>query len=202
MIPLALELLVLALVLGALGSVAVYSLITGIGPMPSSARARRVILGLLPAGLEGRVVELGAGFGTLAFPLADALPRAEVLAIERSPLPFLVLCLRQRLRPRANLVLLWRDFHRVPLDGAAAAVCYLYPGGMRRLRPKLERELAPGTPVVSNAFAVPGWRPEATLALGDLFAGQVHLYRVPPATAERAAAGPAHPADPAAPGLS
>ena len=179
MIRLALELLVLALVLGGLGSVAVYSLITGIGPMPSSARAHRVILGLLPQGLEGRVVELGAGFGGLTFSLADALPRARVEAIELSPLPFLVLRLRQLLRPRANLLPVRADFRALPLDDARLVVCYLYPGAMRLLAPKLRAELPAGSMVISNAFALPGWEPARSVPIGDLFAGRVHLYLAP-----------------------
>ena len=59
--------------LGAL-SVIVYTLRYGISPMPTSPRVRRVLLGLLPEDPGGPVAELGAGWGTLAFPLARRWP--------------------------------------------------------------------------------------------------------------------------------
>jgi hypothetical protein len=71
-------------------------------------------------------------------------------------------------------------------------VCYLSPGGMARLRPKLEAELPAGALVVSNFFAVPGWTPLAVHRADDLEASPVYLYRLP--------AAPVQPAPPAAHG--
>jgi hypothetical protein len=78
-----------------------------------------------------------------------------------------------------NLTIHRRDFHRASLAEGALVVCYLYPGGMSRLRPKLAQELPPGALVVSNFFAVPGWEPLAALRSDDLEGSPVYLYRLP-----------------------
>jgi len=160
-------------------SIVYHTLCLGISPMPSSPRARRAILECLPPGCAERIVDLGAGWGSLAFPLARRFPRAQVTGYELSPVPFFFCRIRQWLRPLPNLRLERVDFHRVSLAGVDVVVCYLFTGGMRRLRPKLERELPPGTRVISHTFAIHGWTPLQTLVLGDLFATRIYVYRLP-----------------------
>lgn len=162
---------VAALILG-------YSLATGISPVPTSREVRTIILDRLPDTLSGTVLELGAGWGTLARPLAWRYRENQVIAYELSPLPWLVLKLRQLVRPRSNLSIRRVDFMDAGFDEAALIVCYLYPGAMARLRPKFEAELRPGTWVVSNAFPVPGWQPEAVVPAEDAFGGEVYFYRI------------------------
>jgi hypothetical protein len=93
--------------------------------------------------------------------------------------PYLVARAWLALSPRPNLTLIRRDFFRADLGDAALVCCYLYPGAMRRLAPKLERELRPGALVVSNSFLVPGWEPEATRTSDDQYGTPVYLYRRP-----------------------
>lgn len=177
-----LELVALGLALAAIGSIGFHTVVTGISPMPSSRRARRAIMDLLPAAAGGPIFELGAGWGGLALELARRYPDSAVLALERSPLPWLVCRLRAW---RATNLEVWRvDFHRVPLADAALLVCYLYPGAMARLAPKLAAELRPAALVVSNGFAVPGWRPAAIRPVDDLFGTSVYLYSIPDADIE------------------
>ncbi len=165
-------------------SIVVYTLRTGISPMPTLGKVRRQLLSLLEPGLEGTVLELGAGWGTLAFALADRCPRARVVAFELSPLPFVFCWLRQRLAPRPNLELRRQDFFRASFSGASLVVCYLFPGAMTRLAPKLLAELAPGTRVLSHTFALRGWLPLRTLVVDDLYRTPIYLYAVkPPLTA-------------------
>lgn len=172
-------LLLLALLLGGMLSIALYTLRTGISPMPTSGKVRRQLLTLVPADLEGPLLELGSGWGTLAFALADHCPRARVVAFELSPLPYAFSWLRQRLAPRPNLQLVRQDFLRASFSGASAVVCYLYPGAMTRLAPKLDGELAPGALVFSHTFALRGWKPLRTLLVDDLYRTPVYVYQVP-----------------------
>ena len=65
----------------------------------------------------------------------------------------------------------------VSLDDAALIVCYLFPGGMRKLKPKLEM-LPTGTIVISNTFSISGWVPEQTFQAQDLYRSPVYVYRV------------------------
>jgi hypothetical protein len=171
-----------ALVLAAL-ALAAWTLRTGISPMPTLPAARRALLGALPPpeALAGAVHERGAGWGTLALPLARRYPERSVVAWELSPLPWAVCRLRARLTGARNLAVRRADFLRADLRGAALLVCYLDPGNMARLRPKLEAELAAGAVLVSHTFAVPGWQPEAVVRAPDLHASPIYRYRWPDA---------------------
>jgi hypothetical protein len=171
------NLVVLALALIVAGLVLVYTLITGISPLPTMPRAKSAMLNLLPAELDGTIFELGSGWGTLAFPLARRYPRCRVVAYERSPLPWLVSRLCQGVWRLPNLTLIRGDFHGAGLGDAALVVCYLFPGGMRKLEPKLAEELSPGALVVSNFFRLPGWQPIDEHAIGDLHDSRIYLYR-------------------------
>lgn len=175
----ALLLLLGALLLGGMLSIVFYTLRTGISPMPTLGKVRRQLLPLLEPDLEGTLLELGCGWGTLAFALADHCPRARVVAFELSPLPFAFCWLRQRLAPRANLELRRQDFFRASLSGASVVVCYLFPGAMTRLTPKLLAELTPGTRILSHTFALRGWKPVRTLVVDDLYRTPIYLYAVP-----------------------
>ncbi|MBJ6763795.1 SAM-dependent methyltransferase [Myxococcaceae bacterium JPH2] len=171
--------------LAGLGSIVVYTLRTGISPMPTSPGVRREVLALVPPDTRGVVLELGAGWGTLAFALADRCPQAQVVAYELSPLPAGFCSLRQRLAPRPNLRVAREDFFRAPFAGASTVVCYLYPGAMAKLAPKLLAELPAGARVVSHTFALHGWRPVHTHRLDDLYRTPLYVYEVP-ASAPRA----------------
>ncbi|MDY7226596.1 class I SAM-dependent methyltransferase [Hyalangium rubrum] len=179
-------LLLLALLLGGMLSIVFYSLRTGISPMPTLGKVRRQLLPLIDSELEGTVLELGAGWGTLAFAVADRCPRARVVAFELSPLPFAFCWLRQRLAPRPNLELRRQDFFRASFTGASLVVCYLFPGAMTRLAPKLLAELAPGARVLSHTFALRGWTPLRTLMVDDLYRTPIYLYAVEPPLTPRA----------------
>jgi hypothetical protein len=173
-------LLLVALLLAGMLSIVFHTLRTGISPMPTTAKVRREVLTLLAGDFEGTLLELGSGWGTLAFALADHLPRARVVAFELSPLPYAFSWLRQRLAPRPNLELRREDFFQASFSGASAIVCYLFPGAMSRLGPKLLAELAPGTRILSHTFALRGWKPLRTLGVDDLYRTPVYLYEVPP----------------------
>jgi hypothetical protein len=164
-------------VLLAAASVVIDSLRLGISPMPASPRAVSTLLRTLPNELRGDLHELGSGWGTLALALARARPDCTVIAHERSWVPFLVSRLLAAVVRRPNLRLIRGNLFEVPLHDAACVVCYLFPGAMTRLRPKLEAELRPGAYVVSLTFAVPGWTPIRTEHVADLWRSPIYVYR-------------------------
>lgn len=191
------DLAMAALVAVGLVFTVVYTFFTGISPVPTNRRVRATLLAALPDRFAGTIFELGSGWGTLAFPLARKYPGCPVEAYELSPAPWAFSRLRALVTPAPNLTIHRADFHRASLAHGALVVCYLYPGGMARLRPKLEAELPAGALVVSNFFAVPGWTPLAVHRADDLEASPVYVYRtpaapVPPAVPTRHE-GPAHP---------
>jgi SAM-dependent methyltransferase len=152
---------------------------TGVAPIPASRAARRAACELLAARLdprcEGTILDLGCGFGGLAFDLARAFPGARVVGWELSPLPFVVA--RIRAAARRNVEVRFGSFFGAPLGGAAAVACYLMLRPMRRLDAKLTAELAPGTPVVALGFFFRGRQPEEVRRTGGVFPLDVGVFR-------------------------
>lgn len=172
------EWIALALV-GLVGASLIYfSLRTGISPVPSNRLQRDAVLAAAGE-TPGPIYELGAGWGTLAFALADRFPAAQVIAFELSWVPFAVMRLRHAIRPRRNLSLRRADFLRAPLGEAQLLVSYLFRGGMQALKAKLEQEAAPGARLVTHTFCVHGWEPMSEQTLGDFYRTHVFVYRLP-----------------------
>lgn len=175
-----LEVTVLAIACLALLSIFWSTITLGISPMPTGPKVKREVLALIPEDLEGEVHELGAGWGTLAWAVASRCPRAQVIAWERSPFPFLFCRLRLLLQPRKNLTLRFADFHRADLRHARLALAYLWTGAMTKLGPKFEAELPAGAVVISHTFAWRGKEPETTRVTLDLYRTPVYRYRIGP----------------------
>ncbi len=173
-LPEALSLLVVV-ALGAL--VVLYTFLLGSGPVPSNRAQIAGVLAMLES-VEGEpIYELGAGFGRVAFAVADRFPQRRVVALERSPVPYLFCRLRLRLFPRANLTFRRDDFLRVPLGEAKVLLAYVHTGAMARLGGKLKAE-CPGAALVSHTFAVRGWEPVARAKVDDLYRSPVYLFRI------------------------
>jgi ubiquinone/menaquinone biosynthesis C-methylase UbiE len=54
---------------------------------------------------------------------------------------------------------IWGNFFNQDLSRANVVTLYLEQGTNNRLKPKLEKELKPGTRVVSHVFTFDGWNP-------------------------------------------
>lgn len=172
-------LILVVLVVYSVASIIIWTLRNKISPMPTLPTAKRTMFSVLPSLSNGTIYELGAGWGTLALPLAQHYPNSTVIAFETSPVPFYFSYLSEKIRGLPNLVVKKSDFFNENLSGASMVVCYLYPDAMSRLKPKLENELRPGTWVVSNTFAIPGWDPENVENVNDLLGSKIYIYRVP-----------------------
>ncbi len=121
------------------------------------------------------VYDLGAGDGR--FLLAAARRGARAVGFEISVLPYLIARLRLTVQGQtATARIRLQDFFHQDLSSADVVVCFLTPAAMAKLAPKFNRELKPGTRVVSYAFSLPGWTP----AVKDKPTPQtmsVYLYR-------------------------
>ncbi len=150
----------------------------GISPMPTSPRVLKAVLSLVPTELSGEVLELGAGWGTLAWAVARARPQVTVVAWEASPVPFAFCWLRLRVQRRANLMLRFGDFRDADLSKARLALAYLWTGGMTQLAPRFDAELPVGAMVVTHTFAWRGREPELSVTVDDLYRTKVYRYRI------------------------
>ncbi|WP_069807458.1 class I SAM-dependent methyltransferase [Vulcanisaeta thermophila] len=75
---------------------------------------------------------------------------------------------------------IYGNFFEEDLSDADVVFMYLLTSVNERIRPKLERELRPGTRVVSHDFEMPGWKP---LIVEDLYeewrSHKIYLYKIP-----------------------
>lgn len=163
---------------GILGLIMGYSWRYGITPTPTSPKVKNKLLKILPPEIKGSIAELGSGWGTLAFALAHHFPHNQVHAYEVSPIPFYFSKLISYLHPCSNLHFIRQDFFAASLHSASLVVCYLYPEAMSRLKTKFEKELTPGTLVLSHTFAIPGWIPIRLFKVDDLYQTPIYLYRL------------------------
>jgi len=167
---------ILILEVGVIVHLLVYTVLTGISPVPTTPRVRLKMLEAAPGEVEGMILDLGSGWGSLAFAFARKYPRSRVVGYELSPIPWCFCLVRLWLRPQPNLAFRRIDFHKAPFKQAGLIVCYLFPGGMHELRPKLERELNAGCLVISNTFSVPGWGSDRIHVADDQYATPVYVY--------------------------
>lgn len=157
-------------------SIVFWSLRNGISPMPTAEKVKRKVLAAIPPETQGTVIDLGSGWGNMAHQIAKALPHCQVLGYESSPIPYLFSRLWQSIDRQANLQFLRRDFFKLPLEEISLIYCYLYPDAMKKLATKFNEELKPGTVIISNTFALPGWEPVEVLQTQDAYHTRIYLY--------------------------
>ncbi len=68
------------------------------------------------------------------------------------------------------------NLFNIDLRPATVVTLYLLPEVNLKLRPKLLKELRPGTPVVSHSFDMGDWEPEQTVTVQD---STIYLWHVP-----------------------
>lgn len=125
---------------------------------PTSPRSVGLMLKLADVKAGQKIVDLGSGDGRILIALAKA--GVEAVGYEINP----VLVRRSRraiAKAGVNAVVHWESFWRVDLSHFDTVIVYGIPYIMGALQKKLERELKPGTKVISNAFVFPGWEPVA-----------------------------------------
>ena len=68
------------------------------------------------------------------------------------------------------------DLFEADISAATVVTLYLLTDLNLKLRPKLLRDLKPGTRIVSHAFSMGDWKPERT---SDVSGSMVYLWRIP-----------------------
>jgi precorrin-6B methylase 2 len=137
---------------------------------PTSPRGVERMVALAGIKVGQRIVDLGSGDGRIL--IACAQQGAEAIGYEINPM--LVWRSRRAIkragvgsgdpvgaRSQGRATVYWESFWRIDLSQFDVVFVYGIPYIMRDLQRKLERELRPGTRVVSNAFRFPGWKPVA-----------------------------------------
>lgn len=172
------DLFVYLIAMGILVITVVYSYFYGITPTPTSSKVKRQLFFILPELTKQEIVELGSGWGTLAFALARHFPTCQVKAYEISPFPYFISKMLSKWFTFPNLSIKRQDFFHVSLKNVSLAVCYLYPRAMERLKVKFENELPPEAYVITHTFAIPGWIPIRFERASDLYHTPIYLYQI------------------------
>lgn len=98
------------------------------------------------------VYELGSGDGEFLLHIAKEFG-ARCIGIEIDPLRYWISVIRQKVyRLSGNILFVRRNFHDVSLSDATVIFVYLVPNALKRLKPKLLKELAPGTRIISYRY--------------------------------------------------
>jgi precorrin-6B methylase 2 len=129
---------------------------------PSSKRAIRKMLDMAEVGPEDTLFDLGSGDGRIVVEAAGR-NRARAVGIEADPLRVLWSRLKiARLGLRGYARIVRGNFFHLDISKATVVTLFLMQGTNQRLKPKLQRELKPGTRVVSNTWTFEGWSPTKT----------------------------------------
>ncbi|MDR3087321.1 MAG: class I SAM-dependent methyltransferase [Azoarcus sp.] len=134
-------------------------------PLFLSTRQTAVALAeLLPPG-PAAVLDLGCGIGSLLIPLAELRPDARLTGIETAPAPFVLARLRARKRPA--ITIMRGDFFAHSWAEYDLVYAFLSPVPMSRVWEKAQREMKPGSLLVSNSFAIPERPPGRVIEVTD-----------------------------------
>ncbi len=132
--------------------------ITKVPFISTPKKVQEKMLELAKIGLKDIVYDLGCGSGRLLI-LADKRYQARALGFEISPWPYFLVRLNIFLK-KSQAKVSFKNFFKADLSKADVIFCYLMPEVNQKLRPKLEKELRPGTRVISYAFSFHGWKPK------------------------------------------
>lgn len=124
--------------------------------------------------------ELGSGWGSLVFGLANAFPNSSVHGYELSPIPYYVSLVLNKIFGDKNRVNIYKDdFFDVDLSQMDLVIFYLSGRHAIRLQDKLEAEMKPGAVVMSNSFPIPDWKPSKILKTKVFMELKVYVYVIP-----------------------
>ena len=122
------------------------------------------------------VVDLGAGIGGLAVRLARAHPETPITGIENAPLTWLIGRAVTRWHGPNRIHWRYGSLWSVDLGGFDLVYAFLSPEPMPALWEKARAEMAPGSLLVSNSFAVPDIPPCSVIAVDDRRRTRLYCY--------------------------
>lgn len=106
----------------------------------------------------GTFYDLGSGWGKVVLTIKKELPHIKVYGIDKDRLRIFLAKLKAVMLGQ-KIVLSSRDILKADLGQADIIYCYLWYDLMPALEKKLQRELKPGTVVVTNTVNFPNWQP-------------------------------------------
>ena len=124
----------------------------------------------------GALADLGAGIGSTLITLSDRMPQVTCTGVENAPLTWLVGRVLAMGRP--NLAWRWEDLWQVELADYDIVYVFLSPAPMARLWDKAQREMLPGSLLISNSFPIPGLTPDGIIEVDCLPPRPLYCYEI------------------------
>jgi precorrin-6B methylase 2 len=122
----------------------------------------RTMVGLADIKPGQTVCDLGAGDGRFLLEAKRVEPSITAIGYEGAVGVWMLAKIRILFSSHRDIRMVCGNFMKTDLSKADVIFTYLYPHVMTILLPKLQKELRPGTKVVSHAFKLPGLTPIAT----------------------------------------
>jgi SAM-dependent methyltransferase len=147
--------------------------------VPSPPEVIRAMLDVARVGPGDVVYDLGCGEGEIVI-AAAVRHGARAVGVDIDPERIANARLNAaRAGVTDRVTFVEQDLFATDVSPATVVTLYLGPDVNRRLRPKLLRELQPGTRIVSHDFSMGDWTPERTVSVPQAPGHVVMLWRVP-----------------------
>ncbi len=157
--------------------------------MPSPNNIVAEMLRLAAAGPGDIVYDLGCGDGRILFAAVEEFGVARAVGYDLDP--EMVRGVEEKSIGKnlmGRVTAIKANFMKADLSPATIITLYLTTSGNAKLRPKLEKDLKPGTRVVSHDFPMHGWVTEQPDGSPHVTGShRIFLYRIPDAYEREAA---------------
>ena len=154
---------------------AAYAGISGAPWVPTWKRDLKRIERLLKLSESDRFVELGCGNGRVCRHVSKT-SGAKSTGVELSLLQVLIGKLQNTIGQHRNVRIVMSNAFSHDLSEYSAVYLFLMPETYKKIQPKLDKELKPGTKVLSYVWPIPEWEPvevDQTEGSPDLYLYQI-----------------------------
>ncbi len=124
---------------------------------------------------DATIYELGCGRAGFLHACRKKYPRAKLVGVEYSFLPYLLGQIQNSFL-KDKLILKKENLFKVDLNEANVIYCYLNPDMMRKLEDKFKQECRSGTIIISYAFFLPNMTSEKEIEADKH--EKVYFYRI------------------------
>ncbi len=136
----------------------------------TSRKVARIACRLAGVSKKDVVYELGSGDGEFILTASKEFKAKKAIGIEIDYTRYLISKFKNQRVKSKNVVFIRSDFKKVKLNDATVVYLYLVPAVIKRIMPKLKKELRPGTKIMSYRYKMP-------LKLVDKKSG-IYLYKI------------------------
>ena len=121
----------------------------------TNKKVARAVCRLAKVSNKDIVYELGSGDGEFILTASKEFNAKKAIGIEIDYTRYFVSVLRKQISNIPNVEFIRKDFKKIKLNDATVVYFYLVPAVIKRIMPKLMKELKPGTRIVSLRYEVP-----------------------------------------------